>query len=93
MLAGADLSNPDGIAGLPAVVRQLHEVVPAELASDVDTLAESMDAFVAVLARFDFDVAAVEADPAAKAELDALGTPEVADATARLQQWVDEACA
>jgi len=93
VLAGADLSNPDGIAGLPAVVRQLHEVVPAELASDVDTLAESMDAFVAVLARFDFDVAAVEADPAAKAELDALGTPEVADATARLQQWVDEACA
>ncbi len=93
VLAGADLSNPDGIAGLPAVVRQLHEVLPGELASDVDTLAESMDAFVAILARFDFDAAAVEADPAAKAELDALGTPEVAAATARLQQWVDEACA
>lgn len=92
VLAGADLTNPDGIAGLPAVVRQLHEVVPEELSADVDTLAESMDAFVAVLARFDFDTAAVEADAEAKAELAALDTPEVADATARLQQWIDEAC-
>jgi hypothetical protein len=92
VLAGADLADPDGIAGLPAVVRQLHEVVPEDLSADVDTLAESMDAFVAILARFDFDTAAVDADPTAQAELAALDTPEVADATARLQQWIDEAC-
>jgi hypothetical protein len=93
VLSGADLTNPDGIAGLPAVVRQLHDVVPGELGGDVDTLAESMDAFVAILSRFDFDTAAVQSDPGAAAELAALDTPEVADATARLQQWLDEACA
>ncbi|MEY4173031.1 MAG: hypothetical protein RI900_196 [Actinomycetota bacterium] len=93
VLAGADLTNPDGIAGLPAVVRQLHDVVPEELAPDVDTLAESMDAFVAILSRFEFDTAAVEADAQAQAELAELDTPAVAEATARLQQWIDEACA
>jgi len=93
VLAGADLTNPDGIAGLPAVVRQLPDVVPVELASDVDTLAESMDAFVAILSRFEFDTAAAEADAQAQAELAELDTPEVAEATARLQQWIDEACA
>ena len=57
------------LADLPTVVRQLHDVVPADRAADVDAVAETLDGFVAVLARFDFDTAAATADPQAAADL------------------------
>ena len=78
---------------LPTVVRQLHDVVPADRAADVDAVAETLDGFVAVLARFDFDTAAATADPQAAADLAALNTPQFTDAIARLQQWVTDSCA
>ena len=93
MLAQANLSASDGLADLPTVVRQLHEVVPTELSADVDTVAEALDGFVAVLSRFDFDAAAAQADPQAAADLAALNTPEFTDAINRIQQWVTDSCA
>jgi ABC-type Fe3+-hydroxamate transport system substrate-binding protein len=93
VLAQAKLPTADALANLPTVVRQLHDVVPDELGADVDTVAETLDGFVAVLSRFDFDSAAASADPQAAADLAALNTPEFSDSIARIQQWVDDSCA
>lgn len=93
MLAQAKLPTADALANLPTVVRQLHDVVPDELGADVDTVAETLDGFVAVLSRFDFDSAAASADPQAAADLAALNTPEFSDSIARIQQWVNDSCA
>ncbi len=93
MLAQANLSASDGVADLPTVVRQLHDVVPADRGADVDTVAETLDGFVAVLSRFDFDTAAAQADPQAAADLAALNTPQFTDAIMRLEQWVTDSCA
>ena len=93
VLVQAKFPTVDALANLPTVVRQLHDVVPAELGADVDAVAETLDGFVAVLARFDFDSAAAQADPQAVADLQALNTPEFSDSIARIQQWVDDSCA
>ncbi|MEY4339491.1 MAG: hypothetical protein RLZ14_1341 [Actinomycetota bacterium] len=93
VLIQAKFPTDESLANLPTVVRQLHDVVPAELGADVDTVAETLDGFVAVLARFDFDSAAAQADPQAVADLQALNTPEFSDSIARIQQWVDDSCA
>ena len=93
VLAQANLSSSAGLADLPTVVRQLHDVVPAELGADVDTVADALDGLAAVLSRFDFDMAAAQADPQAAADLAALNTPQFTDAIARLQQWVTDSCA
>ena len=93
VLVQAKFPTEDALANLPTVVRQLHDVVPAELGADVDAVAETLDGFVAVLARFDFDSAAAQADPQAVADLQALNTPEFSDSIARIQQSVDDSCA
>lgn len=93
VLVQAKFPTDDALANLPTVVRQLHDVVPAELGADVDAVAETLDGFVAVLARFDFDSAAAQADPQAVADLQALNTPEFSDSIARIQQWVNDSCA
>jgi hypothetical protein len=93
VLSGADLSNRAGIEALPGAVNQLSALVPADLTADVTTLADAVKSFVGVLEKFDFDTAAADADPAAQAQLRALNTPSVTDATARIQKWLDQACA
>lgn len=93
VLVQAKFPKADDLANLPTVIRQLHDVVPAELGADVDTVAETLDGFVAVLSRFDFDSAAASADPQAVADLEALNTPEFSDSMARIQKWVDDSCA
>jgi len=92
-LSSIDTSDPAGLAALPDSVRSLHDVVPEELTAGVNLLGDAIGTFVGVLQRFDFDVAKVEADAAAKAELDALDTPEVRTAVADLQAWLDDSCA
>jgi len=93
VLSGADLSNRAGIEALPGAVNQLSALVPADLTADVTTLADAVKSFVGVLEKFDFDTAAADGDPAAQAQLRALNTPSVTDATARIQKWLDQACA
>jgi hypothetical protein len=93
VLSGADLSSRVGIEALPAAVNQLTALVPADLSGDVSTLADAVQEFVGVLEKFDFDTTAADADPAAQAQLRALNTQSVVDATARIQKWLDQACA
>jgi hypothetical protein len=93
VLSGADLANRAGIEALPGAVNQLSALVPSDLSADVNTLADAVQSFVGVLQRFDFDTAAADADPAAQAQLRALDKQSVVDATARIQKWLDQACA
>ncbi len=92
VLGGIDLSDRAGLEALPGQVAELADVVPADLASDVDILSTAVGGLVDVLRKFDFDVAAVEADADAQLDLEELNRPEVAIATQNIQHWIDESC-
>jgi hypothetical protein len=92
-LTAINPSDSTGLTALPDSIKALHDVVPDELKSEIDLLGDTIGSFVGVLERFDFDAAKVEADASAKAELDALDTPDVRTAVADLQRWLDDSCA
>lgn len=92
-LTAINPSDKAGLTALPDSIKALHDVVPDELKSEIDLLGDTIGSFVGVLERFDFDAAKVEADASAKAEFDALDTPDVRTAVADLQRWLDDSCA
>jgi hypothetical protein len=93
VLAGIDLSDRAGIEALPDHVAELADVLPAELGPDVDVLGTAVRGVVDVLRRFDFDLAAIEADADAQLDLEELNRPEVVTATQNIQSWIDTSCA
>ena len=92
VLASVDVTDRSGISELPAAISRLAAIVPVDLAADVSTLSTAIASFVAVLKRFDFDIAAIEADPAAKAELATLDDPAARAASERIQAWLGDQC-
>jgi hypothetical protein len=93
ILKGVDLTSPAGIKKLPDAIARLADVVPAELDADVATLSAAVSSFVAVLERFNFDIAAVEADATANAELEGLTSTEAPAAAEHIQTWLADQCA
>jgi hypothetical protein len=93
VLSSVDVTDRRGISELPDALSRLADVVPSELAGDVSVLSSAVGSFVAVLERFDFDAAAIEADPDARAELASLDGPEASAAADRIQAWLGEQCA
>ena len=93
ILAAVDVADRRGIAELPAALSRLAEVVPDDLDGDVSTLTSAITSFVAVLERYNFDVQAIEADPAAQAELAELDAPQAKAAVERIQAWLGDQCA
>jgi hypothetical protein len=91
-LAAVDLTDRQGLAELPAAIAHLSDVVPDELRDDVAIVAEAVSRYVTVLQAHDFDAPAVEADPAAAAELHALDTPEFVESMGRIRSWLQESC-
>lgn len=91
-LGRVDVSDPKGLAELPAAIARLSDVVPSKLQGDVATIAEAVDRFVAVLERYDYDTAAIDADAKASAELRSLGTPEFVESLGKVRSWLQEAC-
>ncbi len=93
ILKGVDLTSPAGIKKLPDAIARLADVVPTELDADVATLSAAVSSFVAVLERFNFDIAAVEADATANAELEGLTSTEAQAAAEHIQTWLADQCA
>ena len=91
-LGRVDVSDPEGLAELPAAIARLSDVVPGDLQDDVATIAEAVDRFVGVLERYDYDTKAIDADATASAELRSLGTPEFVESLGKVRSWLQEAC-
>ena len=93
VLAGIDLSDREGIEALPDQLAKLSDVVPAELDGDVAILSSAVGGLVDVLQKFDFDIAAIEADADGQLYLAELDRPEVVAAAQNIQRWIDLSCA
>jgi hypothetical protein len=70
----------------------LQQRAPADIKPDVDTAATFIKQLDALLARFDYDIAKVEADPAAVDEFAALNSDEVTAALDQLRAYGDVEC-
>ena len=73
-------------------VQTLQKKAPADVKTDVDTAAGFITAFDALLAKNNYDVAAIEANATTAAEFQALTTDEVNAALARLGSYSTTEC-
>ena len=73
-------------------VQNLQTRAPADTQVDVDTIAEYVSGFDSLLASFNYDLAAAQADPAALAKFQELNTDEVNSARARMGAYSTTEC-
>lgn len=92
---GTSAAN-ETFSGFAEAFDQLREVVPAELADEVEVMSATYARVDATLARYDYDFSKMSADPEAQAELAAAFADEdgaFAEASAQVERWFDEQCA
>lgn len=74
----------------------VEAVAPPAIDADIDTLATPRRQLIQVLARYGYDIVAVEEaaedDPAVEPALEALSTDEVVDAEVRVRTFNDDVC-
>ena len=74
-------------------VQVLQQRAPAAVKTDIDTAAGFITSFDALMAKYSYDIAVAQANPAAATELEALNSDEVNAALQRIGTYRDTQCA
>jgi len=79
-------------AGTTAQVDGMVAHAPAQIAADLAVVQATYKEFVAVLESGDYDLVALTGDPEAQAVIDSLDSPDVSNASTRVDTFLTQAC-
>lgn len=91
--AGGTATDAEALAGVPEAFEAIRDKAPEDLRGDIDTVNAGFVQYLAILERYDYDYAAMIADPAAVEEMSGvMSSDEFLAANERFNTWLDDLC-
>lgn len=90
---GGTVTDADYLANIPKAFDSLRELAPEELRKDIEIVRDTFAAYLAIFAKFDFDITKMSADPAAIEEMSQVMDDEsFNESNERFSAWLDSVC-